>query len=227
VSLYREDLGGLIGFEVGGEEVGWVFSGTATLAPSGVEVVTLSISPSKPYGRGSRPPGHLYALVEELGGPVPLSPSGGVTSELLRRIPLGKIKQLIRLEVDMAARTENWLDELARASGLSPLPMFEKARRIKKAAASAPKSGRRRYTDDHYRELAEEYIRLVVIEGRTRGVLAGIAEWLSGRQGYEVAIPTARDHVRRARELGYLAPSKQGKVTAEPGPRLASEGQAR
>jgi hypothetical protein len=84
------------------------------------------------------------------------------------------------------------------------------------AAKRPRKRGRPGRPDSHYRDVAIEYLDLY--EKGRRKVLKEMAE----RRG--VPPPTVRDWVRRARQLEYLGPGKQGRAGASPGPRLVDEG---
>jgi hypothetical protein len=91
---------------------------------------------------------------------------------------------------------------------------FDQVRRLAEAARELPLNrGRKGYPDDHYRRIALAYIDDVRAHG-SRGVLARLAS------AENVSRATIRDWVRRARELGFLAPTKQGRAEATPGPNL-------
>lgn len=85
------------------------------------------------------------------------------------------------------------------------------------AALSKANPDRRRATSDdqqdHYRKVAEAYIEFVKDIGR-KGAVKELAICL------DAPIKTVYWWIRRAREEGWLAKSKQGQVNAEAGPRL-------
>jgi hypothetical protein len=99
-------------------------------------------------------------------------------------------------------------------------PSEQKARGDLIAAASHPrKRGRPPRPEAHYRDVALEY--LEIYEGGSRTVLKELAE----RRG--IPRQTVRDWVARARQIGYLAPGKQGRAGGTPGARLIAESGAR
>jgi hypothetical protein len=89
------------------------------------------------------------------------------------------------------------------------------------AAAEAERPlrrGRKGYPKEHYHRIALRYLDLIG-SGR-RDVLKALAAEEEKRLGRAVPRETVRDWVRKATELGFLAPGKQGRASARPGPNL-------
>jgi hypothetical protein len=134
-----------------------------------------------------------------------------VTGKVVRGMRLGEIRE--RAVRRLQARGIAF--EAMERSGwkLSP-EEFEQARKLTQAARQLPlKRGRKGYPADHYRRIALAYIDDIRAHG-SRGVLARLAS------EEKVERSTIRDWIKRGRELGFLAPTKQGRAEASPGPSL-------
>jgi hypothetical protein len=142
-------------------------------------------------------------------------PYPGITSSLLRRIPLGRI-------VAAAQRTlaeRNWVTEGIRVvpGGLlvgDDIPgetrtLLERTNE----QASPQRRGRPPLADDLLEQVARAYL-----EEAPAGT--GLTHRLAERFGRPE--PTVRDWVAAARERGYLSPARPSRRGAAPGPRLKS-----
>lgn len=147
--------------------------------------------------------------------PWPRGSDREVTGRVLRSLRIGSIR-------DKALESLAWAPVTLRVAERT---YGDVSAEEKEAAARAAKSvargagrpgGRRGYPDDHYRRIALSY--LDVYKTHPRDVVAELAR----REGRPSA--TVRDWVHRARELGYLSPTKQGRGGGSPGPRLKEEG---
>lgn len=128
-----------------------------------------------------------------------LSPSSepvGLTHQLLRKVPLGKILAAARARL---AQNESAHLTLAGGPSASTLP-----------------PGRVQVTDDLLRQVASAYLE-ETRPGKDRAVLQRLAERFGRPKG------TVRTWLGRAREEGWLGPGVQGRMGAEPGPRLLDE----
>lgn len=133
--------------------------------------------------------------------------TGGLGTDDLR-IPLG---QLITAAIDAIGRDKQdywWGDPKALAAAQRTLARRATQQRERLGARSRP-----RLPEDHYRLVAVQYLQLLG-GGVRKGILDAIAE------KHGVSSTTARDYVRKARELEFLGPGKQGTAFAEPGPKL-------
>ncbi|MCV7007437.1 hypothetical protein [Mycobacterium gordonae] len=144
-------------------------------------------------------------------------PPALITSDVLRRIPIGEI----------LARTQRRLaDESWRTEGVQLIPppgeagrnmaadeLTEEQRRAleKSSAIGARRRGRPELSDELLIEVAEAYIWEA---GRGRGSLNRMAEIFDRPEA------TIRDWIALARRRGYLAPTKSGRRGAAPGPNL-------
>jgi hypothetical protein len=91
-------------------------------------------------------------------------------------------------------------------------------RKVAEEAKRPLRRGRKGYPNEHYRWIAVRYLEIVGT-GR-RDVLKALATEEEARLGRPVPRETVRDWVRKATELGYLAPGKRGRASARPGPNL-------
>jgi hypothetical protein len=142
----------------------------------------------------------------------PYRPGGAeVTGTVLRGVRLAPIRQKAIAALGGIAL----FHETAASAGLSRISK-EDVKRAQRAAADAEKQplnrGRHGYPPDHYRRIALRYLELIG-QGR-RDVLVALATE-EGRKR-----ETIRDWVRKATKLGFLAPGKQGRAEARPGPNL-------
>jgi hypothetical protein len=137
----------------------------------------------------------------------------GITSSLLRRLPLGRI-------VAAAQRTlaeRNWVTEGIRLvpGGLlvgDHIPAETRTLLERTNDQAAPqRRGRPPLADDLLEHVARAYL-----EEAPAGT--GLTRRLAERFGRPE--PTVRDWVAAARERGYLSPARPGRRGAAPGPRL-------
>lgn len=147
------------------------------------------------------------------------TPRGGVTADLVRKIPFGALLSDVLTEV---AGWERHFRDLEDDG--SPIEDWETGRLAKRqAAATLPlthKSGRRPYGDDFYREVALECL-AIQAERLDENVIVTLAR--RRNQAYE----TARGWVREARSprRQMLAPGSKGRSGFEAGPRLYESGE--
>jgi hypothetical protein len=132
---------------------------------------------------------------------------GGLGSEDIR-VPLGQLAAIGAQTIADMTPDEWWGD---------PKAVETIKRALSKEASAAPRHvgarSRPRLPKAHYRRIAVVYLQHLH-SGLTRGILQRIA----ADEGVSVA--TARDWVRRARELKFLSPGRQGTAGATPGERL-------
>lgn len=119
-----------------------------------------------------------------------LMPFGGITSSLLRKIPLASVLEA--------------LDE-ARASEVNAVTPL--------AGAGGRLRGPARLSDDWIRVVAAFYVLGII--GTPRAPLQAAVNALGDGYSYK----TVREHVQRARAEGFLAPTRQGQAQLELGPR--------
>jgi hypothetical protein len=136
-------------------------------------------------------------------------PYRGVTSEVLRAVP---IERLIREIVAYLQTVADWQQHLADTYGWAP-PADQQQLLADAVKRTRSSTRRRKYPDDHYRDVALLYLQLLG-QGQTSTPIAHLAKKLG------VTTPTARNWVHRARQLGYLTQGSRGKPGAQPGPRL-------
>jgi hypothetical protein len=139
-------------------------------------------------------------------------PPALITSDVLRRIPLG----------DIVARTQRWLaDDSWRTEGIRAYPgpdlrpddlTDHQRRALENSSKSGPRRrGRPELSDELLIDVAETYIREA---SRGRGAISRMA------QSFDRPEATVRDWISIARRRGYLAPTKPGRRGAAPGPQL-------
>jgi hypothetical protein len=174
----------------------WIVWGDLIAGPGGhLALGPLSIGPH---------PGAETAL--EPGTP----PYRGVTSEVLRAIP---IERLIREIVSQLRRVADWQRHLAGTYGWQPSAEQQQFADAIKRAEPDVSDRRRKYPDDHYRSVALLYLQLLA-QGHGSKPIADLANKLG------VTRTTARNWIHRARQLGYLTQGTRGKPGANAGPRL-------
>jgi hypothetical protein len=151
------------------------------------------------------------------------NPEVEVTSTAMRDINFGTIREracgalALKQDVfDAVTKTEGLAaDELAALVGWNE----QWIRDVAAEAQRVPlRRGRPGYPEEHYRWIALRYLALIK-EGR-RDVLKALAAEEGRRLSREVPRETVRDWVRKATELKFLAPGKQGRASARPGPDL-------
>jgi hypothetical protein len=139
-----------------------------------------------------------------------------ITSDVLRRIPLG----------DIIMRTQRQLaDDSWRTNGIRSFPgpdlmpdeLTEEQRRAleNSSAIWAHRRGRPALSDELLIDVAETYVGEA---GRGRGAIKRMSESFDRPQA------TIRDWIAAARRRGYLAPTKPGRRGAAPGPNLPTRG---
>jgi hypothetical protein len=158
----------------------------------------LEVSPADENAGSDDPPARLP------------TPAECITPDALRRVPVGRLLESVRREV----LAQEVFDRLAPDFGIR---VREEQRRYHRRAARALRGktlrrGRPRLGDEHFRRVAEVALQLQS-EGRS-SLRHAIAE------EFRVSEGTVRDWTRRARELEWLAPSRQGVRGVMPGPRL-------
>jgi hypothetical protein len=175
----------------------WIYWGDLVAAPAApLSIGTFALGPW---------PGGDQALEETA------TPFHGINSQLLRALSPDMI---IRLVIQRLQSLDEWQQYLRDRHGLQP--SAEQEHLLEQALARARQPPQRqgsRYPDSHYRDVAILYLNLLNA-GHGRRILQQLAQQLNTRR------ETARDWVHRARELGYLTNSHQGRPGALPGPRL-------
>jgi len=141
-----------------------------------------------------------------------------ITSDILRRIPLG----------DIVARTQRCLaDDSWRTEGIRTFPgpnlrpddLTDQQRRALENSSNSVsrRRGRPELSDELLIDVAETYIWEA---GRGRGAISRLADTFDRPEA------TIRDWISSARRRGYLAPTKPGRRGAAPGPRLPKPSKA-
>lgn len=130
----------------------------------------------------------------------PLYPAA-LSATMLRSLKVDRIVELARQRI---LDDEEWLDVAPELQ--FDLPSPERIEEIKKlgrqAARQAARRGRPGNPPEFYRAFALEALQLQGEVGKTRGLRPILAE------RRHVEIGTIRDWLRRARDLGYLAPAE-------------------
>lgn len=145
------------------------------------------------------------------------NPPSLITSDVLRRIPIGEI--LSRTQRRLA--DDSWRTEGIRVFGgpneteasLTVEEMTEEQRRAldNSVGITARRRGRPELADELLIDVAEAYIWET---GRGSGALRRMSELFDRPEA------TVRDWIAQARRRGYLAPTKAGRRGAAPGPNL-------
>lgn len=145
------------------------------------------------------------------------NPPSLITSDVLRRIPIGDIlSRTQRRLADDSWRTEGiHLSGLPGGTGrtLTVDELTEQQRRAleNSAAIGARRRGRPELSDELLIDVAEAYIWEA---GRGTGALRRMSELFDRPEA------TVRDWIAQARRRGYLAPTKPGRRGVAPGPNL-------
>ena len=146
----------------------------------------------------------------------------GVTTSLLRSIPLLKILDQARLALTAWPEFElaKWLtgDEEARVRNLQGARAVRET--LEELTAAPTKRGRPGFDDTFYEQIARQYLDLQARHG-ARGLL----DRLGDAQAPPCQRETVRDWVRRATQLGYLSPATPGRAGRSAGARLTTENQ--
>ena len=157
-----------------------------------------------------------------------------ITTGLLRRIPLGAIREQLWRGLRQHPQLLDWEtggfvpDEqnpfLLRA--VSAEAQEAARRRTTRLVAGlkrrSPRRGRGARSDDFYRDLAEAYLRLLAEHPRTP-IQTLTEELRKSRRHEQLSRNTVAAWIRKARQQGWLSASSRGKAGADPGPRLLSE----
>jgi hypothetical protein len=175
----------------------WIYWGELVASPNGpLALGQLSIGPW-PGAEDELEPGS--------------EPFTGITSGLLRAIRPDKIISdvLQRLET-----SEEWQNYLAETHHVAiPQDQQRLLRETLVRMRQPPKLEGRKYPDAHYRDVALIYLELLA-QGHQRRIAVKLAEQLG------ITKQAARDWIHRARELGYLTPSQQGRPGGRAGHRI-------
>ena len=143
----------------------------------------------------------------------PDEPTTLITSDMLRRIPLGDI--LARVERDLP--DDSWRNEgIRQMPGDTRLQVEDLTEEQRRALANtttvtARRRGRPELSDELLVEVAEAYIDEAA---RGRGVIGRLSALFDRPE------PTIRDWIATARRRGFLAPTTPGRRGAAPGPNL-------
>jgi hypothetical protein len=141
-----------------------------------------------------------------------VEPDVGLDSYAVR-LPMGRLLDSIRHEV--IAQRESHLT--AHAFGFRP-DAETRGKRRRAAKALKGKVVRRgrppgpHYGEEHYRHVAE--VALQLQQDGAGSIRAAVADW------FDISDGTARDWTKRARRLGWLAPTTPGARGLDPGDRL-------
>ncbi|WP_329453169.1 hypothetical protein OG894_41960 (plasmid) [Streptomyces sp. NBC_01724] len=144
---------------------------------------------------------------EDLLSPVP------ITSDVLRRIPLGQI--IARSQAELA--DQSWREEGVTVLGRPAAADFEISPASREALENAnalsktPQRGRPALDDALLHRVAHAYLREAV---SGPGLTRRLAE------EFDRPEPTIKDWIKAARDRGYLSPAIPGRRAAGPGPLL-------
>jgi hypothetical protein len=184
-----------------GVQIGvWFVSGRARMVSGQLAVTSLKLE-FNPEGADEGASTDL-AVSDQL--------AGGITADVLRAVPVGKLRASIQREVLAQERFDVLQVELGRLRAVGG---------HRKAAAEAVRGkklgrGRPRRTDEFYRQVALIALQIQA-EGMPKG---GLRRAVGTRFG---ATPvTVRDWFSRCREIGYLGKTHQGQRGVMPGQRL-------
>lgn len=187
----------------------WVLSGTLQLVDDRLSISSLSIDVASSVRKSKR---SRQRRPDEF-------PATGVTADLLREVPLGKLLDQARLALWAHPA---YLVAQKMAEGAAVV-MTSELRQSFETAENTPaprKRGRPSLGDDYYRQLALQYLDLLSKHG-SRDLLEKLGELQDPPRERD----TMRDHVRRATLLGFLGPATPGRGGRSPGPRLLEEQQ--
>lgn len=187
--------GSFAGFEL---NVGpWWVTGKARIADGQLAIFELSIAPS---------PFELQSDRQMV------SPASGVTSSVMREIPIGAILASIRRE--LMALPE--IGKLGEKLGYPIRSSVEAAKAFGVDGNTKVGPGRKPQSDEELHEFALMALRLQSED--VKSLRRSLAD--------ELGMPadTVRDWMRRARDRGFLASVSQGQRGVMPGPRLLVEG---
>lgn len=197
----------------------WVANGRLAPRPGGVVITQLAVTPDAPWFDGGTLEEEAdYALVA--GDPAPdnwMPEGGGITSGLLRKLPLGMVFAGVQSLVHGWESSPDMGWFLAHIA--EDFPDFRKA--IEETAGSPPpestqgkpRSGRPKTPDEFLRQVALAYLDL----SGTRGAHALLSKRFDKSQS------AIKEAIRAARREGWLAPGQAGRRGAFPGPKLLAE----
>jgi hypothetical protein len=179
----------------------WFVSGTARMMSGQLALTSLRLE-FNPIGADD---GALTDL------PVSDRLAGGISTEILRAIPVGKIRASIQREVLAQEGFDILQVELRRSPAVGA---------HRKAAAEAVRGrklgrGRPRLTDEFLREVA-----VVALQIQAEGVPKGGLRQAVGERFGNATAATVRDWFSRCREIGFLSQTHQGQRGVMPGQRL-------
>lgn len=139
-----------------------------------------------------------------------------ITSDLLRRIPVGRIIALAQRQLAQDDwRTDGVMVLMGPDRGSDQLTVAETtALESGVTAARQTRRGRPPLPDDLLEQVAHAYL-------QESAAGPGLLRRLSGR--FERPEATIRDWIAAARTAGYLTPARHGRRGAGPGPRLTEE----
>lgn len=227
----------LIGFALEGPTQGWMLRGLASVIDAGLVINELTVAP---WRRPSRTrPGGLEDLMKQLDDrqleEATRLPSQRVDGTLLRNIRVPVVERSLMSALRSLDRRERnnakVIALIERSSGPSVfLPPPEQRRRASKVLRAAKRAGTKRgrtgYTDNFYRAIANECVRLASLDKRQGSVYEQLAEYArrNGLVHYEPNWTTARTWIRECRKRGLLLQARRGPFSPEPGPRYSEEG---
>lgn len=133
--------------------------------------------------------------------------SSGVTSGMLREIPVGEILAAVRIQLAQEEARQG-ASQRGRPDGV-----------VAEAVGAPRRSGRAPLTPDLLRRVAIAYL-----QENTPGAGPGAMARLARRFGKPEE--TMRQWVARSRRDGWLGPGTKGRAGAEPGPKLIASGTA-
>ena len=151
-----------------------------------VAFITLDNGEAYPFEVTIRPSAFYGTKTSDL-------PPGGITSRLLRAVPLGGVIKEYR-----AQRLRYAIPALRRTSGPPPPPR---------------RRGRKGYDESYWAAVAILYLKACTEDPRRP------IEWLAREVGGS-SKATIRDQVARSRDLGFLSETLRGRPGGVPGPKL-------
>ncbi|MFD5370788.1 hypothetical protein [Streptomyces sp. NPDC127103] len=199
----------------------WVAHGRLVPQPGGVAISQLSVAPDAPWFPGaSLQKESDYAWNPGDPPPKQWMVDGGVTSGLLRKVPLGIVfagvqelsqgggdsPDMAQFLAHIAADYPDFSDAIKQSGGGSP----------EGESGSKKKGGRPGLPGEHLRELALAYLELAGQKG--------VHALLSKR--FNKSTDSIKESIRAARRAGWLAPGQAGRRGAYPGPLLLEEREA-
>lgn len=195
----------------------WVANGRLIARPGGAVISQLSIGPDAPGVPGAALlSAQDYAETPDGPPPDKWIPDGGITSGLLRKIPLGMVFAGLQalLGEDDSPEMKDFLGHIS-----ADYPDFGQAINettglaSRESAGQSKRGGRPGLPDEYLRAVALAYLELA----GQRGVHA-----LLGKK-FNKSPDATKDLIRAARKAGWLAPGQAGRRGAYPGPLLLAE----